>query len=240
MTNTALIEARRRAGLSQYTLAREIRRFGFTTGNPNGCTREMVARWDRGKVRRPQPQYLTALEHILGMPVASLGFDADLHYDVDRPRVLSESGLDAPFRLPDPAGSYGPMSGVWLSSYRYASSGRGREYVSRHYVVLLQTGGRLMIRSVPASASELSMSLSLNGRIVTGTWTERTRPDGYYRAATYHGAIQLIAAEDERRMDGKWIGFGKGGEINDGGWAMELTEPSLSPEAVSRWDLPLD
>jgi len=241
MPNTALIEARRQAGFSQDDLARAIRRDGWLAGDPNGCTREMVHRWENGRVRRPQSRYLARLEHVLGQPAGNLGFDADLHHGVNRAQVLADAGLDSPMTLPDPAESYGPLSGVWLSSYSYVSSGRGASYTGRHYVVLLQTGARLIARSVPASASGLSMSMSASGRIVTGTWTEQTQPGGYYRGASYHGAIQMILAEneDDRAMAGKWVGFGKGGEVNDGPWSLALVTGQLAPDAISEWDVAL-
>jgi transcriptional regulator with XRE-family HTH domain len=236
MANTALAEARRVAGLSQRDLARQIRETGWLTGDPNGCTREMIRKWESGKVRLPQARYLLLLENVLGRPAASLGFDADLRYGMSRPDVLGQAGLDEPFALPDPAESYGPMSGVWLSTYTYESSGRGASFTSHHYVVLLQAGAKVMVRSVPRSASALSMSLTANGSVVTGTWTEKTRGDGYYRGATYTGAIQFLES-GPGRLDGRWIGFGKNAEINDGPWSLELAESRLTPEAVSRWDI---
>jgi hypothetical protein len=239
MPNTALIEACRRAGFSQYSLATAVRRAGFLSGYPNGCTREMTARWWRGTVRRPHPRYQILLEQVLGQPIASLGFDADLSYDASRPQVLADAGLDTPMTLPDPAGSYGPLSGIWLSSYSYPSSGRAMSCTSQHHVVLLATGAQLMARSVPASASGLSMALTARGRVLTGSWTEQTRPAGYYRGAAYHGAIQMITAEDERTIAGRWAGFGKNGEINDGPWSLQLVTGQLTPEAISTYDVAL-
>jgi len=40
--------------------------------------------------------------------------------------------------------------------------------------------------------------------------------DGYYRGAVYHGALQMLQDEGGRLLAGKWVGFGKDGEINDG------------------------
>ena len=236
MANTALAEARRVAGLSQYDLAREIRRAGWLTGHGNGCTRRMIQRWETGATRLPQARYLLLLEHVLGQPAASLGFDADLRYKMSRPDVLAQAGLDEPFRLPDPAESYGPMSGIWLSTYTYESSGRGASFTSHHYVVLLQAGAQVMVRSVPRSASALSMQLTANGTVVTGTWTEKTRGDGDYRGATYTGAIQF-REKGPARLDGRWVGFGKNDEINDGPWTLELADSRLDPGVISRWDI---
>ncbi len=236
MANTALREARRMAHMSQSDLARMVREAGYALGDPNGCTREMIQRWESGRVRRPQGRYILALEHVLGQPAASLGFDADIKYGVDRARAISEAGLDSALPLPEPAETYGPLTGIWLSAYSYLSSGRGAAFTSRHYVMILQRGGRLMIRSLPASESQLSMDMSVNGQVVTGTWTEQTRGDGYYRGAVYHGGLQLLEEPEGNRLAGKWVGFGKEGEINDGPWSLTLIDEHVDAEAVERWN----
>jgi transcriptional regulator with XRE-family HTH domain len=236
MANTALREARRRAHLSQSDLARKIREAGYLSGDTNGCTREMVQRWESGKVRRPQARYLLALENVLGQPAENLGFDADLHYGMDRGRALAEAGLDSALPLPDPAERYGPLSGIWLSAYEYRSSGRDSTFTSRHYVMVLQRGGRLMVRSLPASESLLSMDMSANGQVVTGTWTEQTRGDGYYRGAVYHGALQMLEDPEGNLLAGKWVGFGKEGEVNDGPWSLIRVDDHVDTEAVERWN----
>ena len=236
MANTALREARRRAHLSQSDLARRIREAGYLSGDTNGCTREMVQRWESGKVRRPQARYLLALENMLGQPAENLGFDADLRYGMDRARTLADAGLDATLPLPEPGASYGPLTGIWLSDYQYRSSGRDATFTSRHYVMLLQRGARLMVRSLPASASQLSMDLAVNGRVVTGAWTEQTQGDGYYRGAVYHGALQMLQDEGGRLLAGKWVGFGKDGEVNDGPWSLTLVDERVDVEAVERWN----
>jgi transcriptional regulator with XRE-family HTH domain len=240
MANTALREARLRAHLSQGDLARLIRETGFRTGEPNGCTREMVQRWESGKTRRPQGRYLLALENVLGQPADSLGFDADIKYGMDRARTLAEAGLDTMLPLPEPAERYGPLTGIWLSSYDYYSSGRDQTLTSAHHVMLLQRGARLMVRSLPASGSQLSMDLSVNGQVVTGTWTEQTQADGYYRGAVYHGAIQLLQEPTGRRMFGKWVGFGRELEVNTGAWTLSLVDDHVDAEAVERWNRPVD
>lgn len=236
MANIALREARIRAHMSQSDLARSIREAGFRSGDPNGCTREMVQRWESGKVRRPQGRYLLALESVLGQPAANLGFDADVRHGMDRAHALAEAGLDSALPLPEPGGSYGPLSGIWLSAYTYESSGRGQTYTSQHYVMVLQRGARLMVRSLPASESQLSMDLSVNGRVTTGTWTEQTRGDGYYRGAVYHGALQMLEQEDGRLLAGQWVGFGKEGEINHGPWSLTLVDEHVDADAVKRWN----
>ncbi len=236
MANVALRETRVRAHMSQFELARRIREAGFQSGDTNGCTPRMVQRWESGETRRPQARYLLALESVLGQPVENLGFDADARHGMDRALALSEASLDSALPLPAPAGDYdGPLTGIWLSSYTYRSSGRDAEFTSRHYVVLLQRGGRLMVRAVTASESQLSMDLGVNGQVITGTWAERTQEGGYYRGAVYTGAIQLLQ-ESPERLAGKWVGFGKESEVNTGPWSLALVDESVDADAYERWN----
>lgn len=238
MPNQLLADARRMAHLSQDGLAREIRLAGWRHGDPNGCTREMVHRWEAGSVRRPHPRYLLLLENVLGQPAGNLGFDADLRHGMDRAQALAEAGLDQVFPLPETPAP-GGMSGIWRSSYSFTSSGRHAGFTSRHFVLVLQYGARLMVRSLQRQASAVSMDLSVNGRVITGTWAERTRGEGYYRGAVYTGAVQMLETRPGEAMSGRWVGFGKEGEINDGPWSLDLIEASATPEAAERWDHPL-
>jgi hypothetical protein len=145
-------------------------------------------------------------------PAANPGSDADIRYGMDRAQTLAETGLDSAFPLPGrTAERYGERTGIHLSIYEYPSSGRDGTFTSRHYVMVVQRGAKLAVRSVLASASQLAMDLSVNGRVLTGTWAEQTQADGRYRGAVYTGAIQLIEDEnpDPRRRAAKWVGFGK-------------------------------
>jgi transcriptional regulator with XRE-family HTH domain len=233
--NLALKQAREKANLSQTGLAVRIQEWGFTTGEPNGCSRNMVPRWESGQTRCPQGRYLLALEAVLGQPAASLGF-ADQRYGMDRHQALADAGLDQGMPLPVPSGQYGPMTGIWLSAYEYFSSGRGASFTGKHHVLVLQRGARLMTRSLPASRSLLSLDMTANGQVVTGTWTEQTDPAGYYQGAVYHGAIQLLTEPSGRRLAGRWIGFGRELEINDGPWTLTLVDSQITPDAVERWN----
>ena len=89
-----------------------------------------------------------------------------------------------------------------------------------------------------ASGSQLSMDLSANGRILTGTWAEQTRGDGRYRGAVYTGAIQLIEDDNPvpRRFAGTWAGFGKDGEMNTVPWSLTRVDEHVSEQAVERWN----
>jgi transcriptional regulator with XRE-family HTH domain len=234
--NTALREARLAAHMSQGDLAREVREAGFRTGHPAPCSDRTVQRWESGHVARPQARHLLALETVLGRPADSLGFDVSERYGMDRERMLAEAGLDAAMPLPDPAARYGGLTGIWLSEYTYPSSGRGGDFTSRHYVMILQRGARLIVRSLPASASQLSMDLKANGQVVTGTWAEATESGGYYGGAAYEGALQFLVDPTGHRMEGEWVGFGRGMKVNHGSWTLTLVEADVSPAAVERWN----
>jgi len=234
--NTALREARVRANLSQEDLARKIRETGFRIGLPTPCSGRTVQRWESGKVACPQARYLLALENVFRQPAQNLGFDATERYGMNREQLLAEAGLTEAMPLPDPAESYGPLSGIWLSAYEYPSSGRGRSFTSRHYVMVLQRGAGLMIQALPASASRLSVNMSVNGAVATGTWTEETEPGGYYSGAVYHGALQFLVDPTGHRMEGEWVGFGRDMKVNHGAWSLTLVDGDVGAEAVQRWN----
>jgi hypothetical protein len=119
-------------------------------------------------------------------PAANPGFDADILYGMDRAQALAETGLDSAFPMPSrTAERYGERSGIYLSVYEYPSSGRGSIFTSKDYVMVVQRGARLSVRSVPASGSQLSMDLSANGRILTGTWQSRPGATALTRRGLY-------------------------------------------------------
>ncbi len=236
--NLALKDARLRAHMSQDDLARRIREAGFRNGDTNACTARMVQRWEAGDVLHPQGRYLLALESVLGQPAASLGF-ADAAAGMDRERALAEAGLDSALPLPLPRARYGPLTGIWLSRYEFESSGRGL-LSNQHYVLVLQSGAHLMVRSLPASASRLSLELDVNGQVVTGTWTEKTPLDGYYQGAVCAGAIQMLVDPTGRGMEGKWVGFGRRLEMKTGLWSMELVTESVDADAMREYDIRLE
>lgn len=141
-----------------------------------------------------------------------------------------------------PAGQLGPRgdySGVWLSRYEYFSSGRNATFTGQHYVTLLQHGDRLTVRSLPGSAdSSLTLDLTVDGNVVTGTWVEQTEPESYYRGARYHGSIQMLAEPTGRRMTGKWVGFGKNMDINTGPWELIFQDASTNKATLERYNRP--
>ena len=234
--NTQLRAARRAMRMSQAALARAVRQAGERIGEPNACTAARVQRWEYGQVRMPQGHYLRALEMVTGQPAENLGFTpADEQYGIDRQAMTIAIGPD-----PDPRAATGPLTGIWLSRYEYTSSGRGGQvFANAHYVMLLQHGQRLQVRSLTGTAAgRVVMDLTVNGQVVTGTWTEQTDPRGYYQGSVYYGAIQMLLEPTAHRMTGKWVGFGRDFELNTGPWSLQLVTNDTSPEAIERYNRP--
>lgn len=90
-----------------------------------------------------------------------------------------------------------------------------------HTVDLRCEDAHLIGRSIPhESGSVLDLDLTVNGSIASGVWTERTSPTGHYRAATYHGLLQLVIDPTGRQMKGRWLGVGKRFDVNSGEWTL--------------------
>lgn len=124
-----------------------------------------------------------------------------------------------------------PFGGVWRSHYKYHSSGRKGEFENEHLVRIYQTGRFLIVETIPGvNASYVIIRLSLDDGIATGTWQEETNPDGYYKGAVYHGAIQLVVDKDNKTMAGKWVGFDKESNVNTGPWELTYIGPELPAE----------
>ena len=93
--------------------------------------------------------------------------------------------------------------------------------------------------SLLASASSaLAMNLTVDGETLTGTWREQTDPGGHYRGATYHGAIQMVADPTGRRLEGKWVGFGKDREMNTGPWRLDFLAGATDQRTLGEYDRP--
>lgn len=89
---------------------------------------------------------------------------------------------------------------------------------------------------MPASASRLMMDLTVNGQVVTGTWTEQTSSAGYYQGGVYHGAIQFLIGPTGHRMTGRWVGFGRDFDLNDGPWTLELVSSDTSKATMEKYN----
>lgn len=232
--NSALRAARLSLHLSQGDLAREIQKAGIRAGQPNDASKRLVQRWESGDITTPRPVYARALEQVTGLPLSSLGFSP-----VDPLIAGQHHGNE---RTPGMRRTAAPYTGIWLSRYTYTSSGRDSELTGLHHVVVLQHRDRLTVKSLPNGSanpdSPLSMELTVDGTVVTGTWTERTAPGGYYRGAVYHGAIQLLIDPTGRRMTGQWVGFGKDMDVNTGPWELTFLDADTSRAAVARYNRP--
>lgn len=243
--NSALRAIRTRMRMSQDDFARALQAAGHRVGEPNDANKRLVQRWESGAIAAPRPVYARALEVVTGLPISLLGFAAvpgaqvadDHHGGHDLTSPMSD--LATPTPAPRPGAVHGSYEGVWLSRYQYHSSSRGESFAGQHYVVILQHGDRLTARSLPGSAaSSLSLDLTVDGSVVTGTWVEQTDPTGYYRGARYHGAIQLLAEPTGRRMAGKWVGFGKDMDVNTGPWELIFQDASTSKATLDRYNSP--
>src|ERR1035438_10536769 len=175
--NTSLRAVRQSMRLSQDELARAVREAGQRAGEPNGGNKRLVQRWEAGSVTTARGIYVRALEYVTGQPVENLGFKpADERYGMDRGQAMDVGG-GSWIPLEDPKAK-GPLTGIWLSRYEYESSSRGGTYSDEHYVVIIQHGARLQVRSVPAAASRLMMDLTANGAVITGPGPDQARAPG--------------------------------------------------------------
>lgn len=229
--------------LSQDDMARKLREAGDRAGEPNGASKRLVQRWESGASINPRAVYARALEAVTGLPIEALGFElpvpeARVSDDGRGGHDLQPSSSSAtPVGGRKPAPANGSHSGIWLSRYEYFSSGRENTFTGLHYVVLLQHGNRITVRSLPGSSdSPLTMDLAVEGNVITGTWKEQTAGEGYYQGAVYHGAIQLLAEPTGRRMTGKWVGFGKEFDVNTGPWTLVFKESSTNKAALEKYN----
>ncbi|GIF07112.1 helix-turn-helix domain-containing protein [Actinoplanes siamensis] len=234
--NTAFRAARLALRLSQDELAERMREAGAAS-----TTKRTIQRYESGEIVNPRPASARALEVVTRLPVSSLGFPAGVDaVVVDDGRGGHDLEVRrSPVPATGPARPQGGYSGVWLSRYEYFSSSRGETYAGLHNVVLIQHGDRLTVRSLQGSAaSTLTMDLTVEGNVLTGTWTEQTDPHGHYKGARYHGAIQLLAEPTGRRLAGKWLGFGKDMDVNTGPWTLTFQDPSTSKATLTKYARP--
>lgn len=71
----------------------------------------------------------------------------------------------------------------------------------------------------------------------TGTWEQQTSPTGYYKGAVYRGAMQLLVSPSGGQMTGRWLGFGKRFQINNGDWELIRETRSLSRKSIDSYAL---
>jgi transcriptional regulator with XRE-family HTH domain len=237
--------------LSQEEFASAIRKVGDALGEPNDASKRLVQRWEAGVSRTPRPVYARALEKVTGRPVEALGFAlpvpmARVHSDGagghDMEAGAEGIGPVSGSEQTNPLSAVEDYSGVWLSRYEYFSSSRDETFEGKHYVLLVQHENRLTAESLPGASgnpdSPISLALTVDRNVVTGTWVEQTAVDGYYRGARYHGAVQMLVEPTGRRMAGKWLGFGKDFDVNTGPWELRLMDRSTSKATLERYSRP--
>ena len=237
--NMALRQARLALRLSQDEMAVAIRDAGQRLGTPNGCTKRLVQRWEAGQVALPRAVYIRALEYVTGKPVASLGFDtAAERYGLDPDEVLT-TGSGPWIPLADPKAQPGPLTGIWLSSYDYETT--GREPRSPATITWPSS-------STAPAAGPVHAGIAVPG--ADGPDRQRPGADRYldrgdqsrpadYHGAVYHGAIQLLLEPTGRRMTGRWVGFGRDFDLNTGPWNLELVTSSVTDETMKEYSRPV-
>ncbi|MFC9690415.1 helix-turn-helix domain-containing protein [Kribbella sp. NPDC056951] len=195
---------------------------------------------DEDAVRRAADEVENTSAEVLGRTVAAWLSKADPR--LGRRRLLTK--LSAALALaaatpgiaaaaeeesaPSPAGEH-DLGGIWHSRYFYYSTGRESQLSCEHYVVLRQQGNRLVGENVPArNDSVLRLELTLRGTVATGTWSERTTVDGYYRGREYHGAIQLVVDPMGKAMTGRWVGIDRKFNVNSDVWELQWVDAASS------------
>jgi hypothetical protein len=231
--------------MSQGEFALAVRAAGQRAGEPNDCTKRLVQRWEAGYVTGiPRGNYARALEAVTGQPIENLGFKgADERPSVNRRQAIGMAGAAAALGwTADTKAARGPLTGIWHSRYEYVSSSRDNEtFTGQHYVMVIHHGDRLQVRSLPRTATgRVMMDLTINGQVITGTWTEETNPEGYYQGSVYSGAIQLVLDPTGHRMKGKWIGFNRDGGVSDGPWVLNLVSADTGKQAMERYNRPTE
>lgn len=197
---------------------------------------------------------LEALDvHDIACGVAAWSVSGGIGPNARRVFLKVSAGLSLAASLPVSASTEGTLSssngstradedysGIWHSRYRYPSSSRNSEFTSEHYVVLRQEGTRLWGQSLPhTTGSRLDLQLDLNKSVVSGSWSERTSPTGYYRGAGYHGTLHLLVNPLGRAMKGKWLGFGKDFRVNSGEWEFTWVDHASSHRTIREYHMKL-
>jgi transcriptional regulator with XRE-family HTH domain len=80
----AIRQLRLELGLSQARFAMALRKAGAELGEPNGCNKRLVQKWENGDHRMVMPNYRRALAHVAGVPFATLCSHAPLPKRLDR------------------------------------------------------------------------------------------------------------------------------------------------------------
>jgi hypothetical protein len=197
---------------------------------------------DEDAVRRAADEVENTSAEVLGRTVAAWLSKADPR--LGRRRLLTKLSAALALAAATPAVAFAAedeapadsahehdLGGVWHSQYFYHSTGRDSRLSCEHYIVLRQQGNRLVGQNVPAQNDSLvRLDLELRGTVATGTWSERTSADGYYRGREYHGAIQLVVDPMGKAMSGRWVGIDRKFNVNSDVWELQWVD-AASPAA---------
>lgn len=110
------------------------------------------------------------------------------------------------------------VTGIWHSVYRYTTRDAQGEWQGHHYVEVRHFHNLITVSSIEhPEGSRLTMELALDeSGFATGTWREETGRD-----FVFSGAIQLAVEPGGHRMTGRWVGYGRSGQIKSNVWTFE-------------------
>jgi hypothetical protein len=108
--------------------------------------------------------------------------------------------------MSDDADTY-DFSGTWRSSYTFTTASPDADFTNEYDVKIHRAGNQLVIQSVPNDeGSYILLRLTLDDRLLTGTWYEHTAEKGHYKGVMYYGPLQLVMDKDGNAMRGNWLG----------------------------------
>jgi hypothetical protein len=113
------------------------------------------------------------------------------------------------------------FSGVWHSTKHFFHVFEKKTALDEHDMQVHQTGNRIVAQSIPNDEkSYMILSLTLDGRTLTGTYHEQSSPDGPFKGKGYYGALQLLIDEDGKSIRGKWVGLDTHLNMQTGDWEL--------------------
>lgn len=113
------------------------------------------------------------------------------------------------------------FTGTWNVTFWYPSNDHEGEDMSSFVSDAYQTKNKLVFQSRPLADSEahLTVNLTVDGAIATGSWYENTDPNGKFEGMIYTGAMQLLVSDDGDKFEGQWVGVGRE-KLDDGSFEL--------------------
>jgi hypothetical protein len=115
------------------------------------------------------------------------------------------------------------FSGVWKSTQTYTTVNKpGQVLTFSIDMKFYRTGNQLVAQSVPNPENEYVVArLSINGRVLTGTWQHENPSTSEDHANTnYDGAVQLVMSEDGTTMEGQYVGVNRRMQVMANKWVL--------------------